>query len=329
MRIRPLLWWLVGVALVLVGGNPQPVRAAGAEFTVTPVLNAAQRAGVTDYFDLDVTPGHPQTLKMMLHNEAKTPETFTIGANPAYTSDGGAVAYDRADPTGFTGEYSMHKLVTGPTEVTLAAGESRQLTYHLTPPANTFGGIISGALYVRRELDADNTGSGVTLQNRYAFALPIRLHSGSNLGTAPSLRLLAASGEPLSATIENPSPHQFGEISLTLTLVARATGKTVWTQTWSQLAVAPTSRFTLTPAPPVLKAGQYQLTMSAKSGEYTWQGSRQFTLSAAAAAQQAAANQPVANSPWGSLTFFAIAVLVALAAGAGGWAWHWRRQRGH
>lgn len=324
MNLRRSLWWLAFV-IFFIASSPRPVIAAGAEFTVTPILSATQRPTQSGYFDIDVQPGVPQKLTISLHNQANQAADFTIGTNPAYTADSGTIAYDQATPSSFTGESSMHQLLAGPETVTLAAGETKRLTYTLRPPAKVFGGVISGALYIRKELD-DTATSGVAMRSRFAFAMPVRLHATGGSGMAPTLQLAAASGDPLSATIANPSPHQFGQIDLTLKVIDAAK-KHVWTQNWTQLAVAPTSHFTLTPPPPTLKPGQYTLAMSAKSGRYTWRGTQAFTVTAAAARKQAAAKQPVANSPWGPLTLLGALALALIALG--GVYWGWRRQKRH
>lgn len=310
---------------------PTPVSAADSGYVVRPVPPATQQNTAVDYFDVQVTPGHTQSLSIQISNPTKQSRAFIVSIKQALTAPSGFVAYGSPTKVNWTGKTKLSSLLTGPHTVTVASGETATVTFSLTPPRETFAGVISGAIVVTptdSTTSAENAGkskkaAGITINNRFSTAIPVLLRSGQKNTQLPSITLTKVSGAPLTVTLANPSVYQFGQLAVTLKVTDKA-GTVAWHHDFKDLSVAPTSRFTLAlPKPPTLKAGQYTLKMTATSGEYTWQAQRAFkiTTKQAATAVKPRTTSARATATWWWLLAAGLAALFV--------AWFWWQGRRH
>lgn len=310
---------------------PTPVSAADSGYVVRPVPPATQQNTAVDYFDVQVKPGQTQSLTIQLSNPANQARDFTITVKQALTAPSGFVSYGLPTKVNWTGKTKLSSLLKGPKTTTVAGGETVTVTMRLTPPRETFAGVISGAIVVT---PADSTANaknashskkaaGITINNRFATAIPVLLRSDPKNTQLPRIAMAKVTGAPLTVIFANPSVYQFGQLNVGLK-VTDHDSTVAWHHAFKDLSVAPTSRFTLAlPKPPTLAAGKYTLEMTATSGEYTWQAQRAFTITAK---QVATAGKPRTTSARATATWwwFLAAVLAVLFA-----LWLWWQGRRH
>ena len=254
--------------------------AAAPKFTVTPILPANQRQKVTGYFDLEVQPDQQEDLQLRIANQTNETQTYTLAANPAYTTNSGMIAFDQSRPSLDQNAIRLNTLIKGPASATIAAGSNQVVTYHLHSPTTHFIGIISGGFYVLQKGDTAATSStgGVRFTDQFAIGIPIILRQDLKTPNPPLLELTKASigtanhYPVVNANIHNPSSNQFGEIATDYALLPTGGTKAVLTGHFAGLAVAPHSRFmqSMPLNGKQLPAGSYTLKWTAKSGSYTW-----------------------------------------------------------
>lgn len=254
--------------------------ATSPTFTVTPILPDNQRQAVTGYFDLQVQPGQQENLQLRIANQTAETQTYTVAANPAYTTNSGMIAFDQVHPSLDQNAIRLNTLMKGPTSITIAAKDNQVITYQLKTPSVHFVGIISGGFYVLQKGNAAaaSTTNGVRFTDQFAIGIPIILRQDLETLNPPALELTKASigtanhYPVVNASIHNPSSNQFGEIATDYSLVTTGSDKPVLTGHFAGLAVAPHSRFTqnIPLNGKQLRAGAYTLKWTAKSGSYTW-----------------------------------------------------------
>ena len=92
----------------------QKTTATTPAFAVTPVLPSNQKQADAGYFDLQVDPGQQENLQLRISNLSDQVQTYTIAVNPAYTTDSGAIAFDRAMPPLNQDARRLNTLISGP-----------------------------------------------------------------------------------------------------------------------------------------------------------------------------------------------------------------------
>lgn len=199
----------------------QKTTATTPAFAVTPVLPSNQKQADAGYFDLQVDPGQQENLQLRISNLSDQVQTYTIAVNPAYTTDSGAIAFDRAMPPLNQDARRLNTLISGPEKVSVPAKTERLVTYTLKAPSQHFIGVISGGFYVRPENDSstNKSASGVSFTNRFAIGITTILRQDFKTPNPPLLAMTKAGIGTINhyaavqATISNPSGNQFGDIT--------------------------------------------------------------------------------------------------------------------
>ena len=100
-------------------------------------------------------------------------QTYTIAVNPAYTTDSGAIAFDRAMPPLNQDARRLNTLISGPEKVSVPAKTERLVTYTLKAPSQHFIGVISGGFYVNLKMTPAPTSRQAALASQIRFAIGI------------------------------------------------------------------------------------------------------------------------------------------------------------
>lgn len=281
-------WWALLVIGIWLGGPIRPVHAEGAGFTVTPVLPKNQIGGNTGWFNLLVVPGQQQALTVTVANQSTSTKQLHLTLTNAYTQDNGQVGYapnSRHDPSAVT---QLTAIGSKPIDIELAAHTGKQVTFQVTPPAHGFPGQILGAIYVQdRTQDKTQSSDGFAIANEFAMVVAVQLQTSTQV-VAPALKLNSVKPDATSvvARIQNTQARLFGKMTLTSKVVNKATKQTVLTQKDTNYQMAPNSYldYHLLPKKP-LAAGKYTATIVATAGKYRWTLTRDFQLTAQAAAK--------------------------------------------
>ncbi|WP_162230919.1 DUF916 domain-containing protein [Lacticaseibacillus camelliae] len=209
----------------------QSVQAAGAEFSVTPVLGNDQINGVTDYFNLLVSPSQTRDLQVQVENTSKEAKTFVVTLTNAYSQSNGEIGYEPKD------QDDVDPSLTAPLtsfsskpkqEVKVAAGQTQTVTIPLKVPAAGFTGVKLGGIHVLdQSVSAPaEAGEGISLNNQFAMIIGVQLQTNADavVTTQPDLKLgkVAAGTENNNAsggvivTLRNVAPIYIDDLKATV-----------------------------------------------------------------------------------------------------------------
>lgn len=339
-------WWLVlswGLCLLgLLGGPPAPVPVQAASqprnFVATPLLPKNQLSQKAGYFDLKVTPGQTQSLKLAVTNPGSTTRTLEVMPVNATTSDAGSVVYVPSNRTDPSAQTTFTKMTSGALTIKLAPHQGKTVTFKTKIPAGGFNGQVLGGLFVTdptaTSTKPKSKAQNFRLQNRYAevTAVALTCHPKQQLPvklTLAQVKVGLRGTQPMVfAKIRNLTPVLFGQLEIEAQVVSLKTGRVVATEQLKNGSVAPNSWFNY--AVPLgtktLAAGHYQLNLHLTSGKRQWRFKRQFTLSATRTREHNTATKAV-HQPrqinwwlWGLLALIVILLLI------GGSYWLGRRR---
>lgn len=294
MKLKWLYVWLgILVLLVVSLGGASPVTAAKipANFATTPLLPKNQLSTKVDYFDLRVTPGATQVLKLAVTNSSSSQRTLQVIPVNATTADSGNAVYIPSKRTDPSAQTTFTKMTSGAVTVTLAPHQGKTVTFHTQIPATGFAGEVLGGLFVTDPHAIASTAengdaSDFHLNNRYAEVTAVALQCQPAPQPRINLKLAAVGVHQLNsqptafARLRNLTPALFGDLQIDARVVQNRTGKQVATQTLNNGSMAPNSWFddnvNLGNTP--LTAGKYTLKLHATSGKRVWNFSGTFAL---------------------------------------------------
>lgn len=294
MKIRWFYGWLCTLVL-LVGtlGGVLPVTAAKvpANFAATPLIPKNQISNQAGYFDLQVTPGATQVLKLAVTNPSSSQRTLQVIPVNATTSDSGNAVYIPSKRTDASAQTTFTKMTSGPVTITLAPHQGKTVTFHTQIPAAGFTGEVLGGLFVTdpnatKSTAENGDNSDLHLNNRYAEVTAVALQCRPHQKFRTDLRLAAVgvhrpTTQPTAfARLRNLTPALFGDLQINARVMQNSTGKQIAAQTLHNGSMAPNSWFdyNVDLGSKPLAAGKYTLKLHATSGKRVWNFSGSFTL---------------------------------------------------
>ncbi|WP_338208203.1 DUF916 and DUF3324 domain-containing protein [Lactiplantibacillus paraxiangfangensis] len=347
MSMRKLIWGLLMLGLfgVQAFGFPLPVQAdptPTANFVVTPLLPKNQLSTKDGYFNLKVTPGSTQTLKLSVTNPGTTRCELQIIPVNATTADSGTIVYipsNRTDPSAKT---TFTKMTSPAVTVDLAPHQGKTVTFATKIPKSGFTGEILGGLFVTNpktsKASTKRTAQNFQLANRYAVTTAVALWCQPNQAVPAKVQLAStkvitndASAAPVVvAKLRNLAPIAFGELEIKTQVFEKATGHKVVSQALKNRAMAPNSWFNseIGLGDKSLAPGKYTLKMQLASGDRHWRFVQDFTLSKVRAQEhntRTKLGKKTATTEW---YWFALAGGLAVVSGGLAY-WLGRRQRHH
>lgn len=147
MKTLKLLLSAISLAFCGLCFQPHEVQAAGADFTVTPLLGQDQINGTTDYFNLLVTPGQSRPLQVQIENTGQKAKTFAVDLTNAVSQSNGEIGYEpkgTVDPSLTVPLRSLSSRASQ--KVTVPAGQTQLVTVPLQIPQAGFTGVKLGSI---------------------------------------------------------------------------------------------------------------------------------------------------------------------------------------
>ena len=154
-----------------------PVSAQIGEvgFSVERVPHVQQTNDRVGYFDLLVKQDEETTLDVIIHNHASEDKTFDVKTGNGYTNENGVVMYDQDNA--ISDHVSFTDLVTDYEQsVTVAAGESKRVSFVLNSVNGDVDGVILGGIRVSETTERQEDAQ-VGLQNRYEYVIGVVLRT--------------------------------------------------------------------------------------------------------------------------------------------------------
>ncbi|WP_273708782.1 DUF916 domain-containing protein [Leuconostoc mesenteroides] len=150
------------------------VSASEMNFSVNTVIPTNQIDKEKTYFNLKMAPKQEQDVTVTLKNNTKKDITVEIGINTAKTSSNGVIAYSESNIKKDNSlKYDLSKLVKGPDSVVVPASSSKDVTFHISMPDNSFDGILLGGLTFQQKSSevTQSKSSGTSITNEYQYAV--------------------------------------------------------------------------------------------------------------------------------------------------------------
>jgi hypothetical protein len=184
-------------------------------YSVSANIPEEQTNKDVSYFDLTVAPNDTRELSIHLSNVGEKDSVFEIEINNAATNTNGVIDYNQSSfkKDAFAKYTISDVLTTDATEVTVKAGEAKNVYFHLKMPKEALDGILLGGIHVSKQDNQSEKVSGTAIRNKYAYVVGVELRNNSNPVT-PDLKLLSvkaglqSSSATIFAHLQNPTLTQ-------------------------------------------------------------------------------------------------------------------------
>jgi len=289
--IQKSLWLLIVLFFFL----PHPTvqaEEAGLNTYVTPLFPESQVDESKGYYELLLSPGKKETLRLEVGNSSSEPINVQVTPHTAYTNTLGNVEYGKdAEEVDPTLPYSLDELMTPSEVITVAGNETKVIEIPLQMPKDAFEGYLAGGLRiteVKEEEDSDvPEGEGVAIKNEFAHVVGVVV-SNTRDSVQPELELLDVFADQLnyrnviSATLQNFTPTFVNQLAVEATVKRVGENEVLYKAEKEMMQMAPNSNFNF----PIslegdrFRSGNYVLELTATSGENEWSWTREFTIEA-------------------------------------------------
>ena len=168
------------------------VSASEMNFSVNTVIPTNQIDKEKTYFNLKMAPKQEQDVTVTLKNNTKKDITVEIGINTAKTSSNGVIADSESNIKKDNSlKYDLSKLVKGPDSVVVPASSSKDVTFHISMPDNSFDGILLGGLTFQQKSSevTQSKSSGTSITNEYQYAVAMLIQEKDTV-VQPNLNLI-------------------------------------------------------------------------------------------------------------------------------------------
>lgn len=240
-------------------------------------------------FDVHVVPRQRQKLTLKVINLANREQTIKVIPRTAYTNDAGNISLDRQRiPVDKTLKQPFSQLVVEKSQRRkLAPGKVQYLTFTVKVPKHHFKGVILGGFYVQvLARKVHNRHKGVTISNRFAYAMPVVLKEQQQ--TARPKLQLGSIKKPaklrqkivVKSILHNPRPAIISGMKIDSTINRKRDGKKVGQTHVKNYEMAPNSNFSFTNhwQNKSILPGIYRLRIDAKAVNGRWHLERDFHI---------------------------------------------------
>lgn len=333
LKNRSLFIRSLAMLMIMLGSLVAPLTVKAASQNSNPDMAYSVKANIPDsqvdkkltYFDLQLKPGQQQDISLHLENSGKATATYDVKAIHASTNKNGVIDYSNdkiKDDKSFNGDW---KKIVSPSvqKVTLNAGQSTNVKFHIAMPAEEFKGIMLGGFHVQKEVnDKNDSQKGVMIRNRFAYIVGLSLQN-NDLAVIPNLKLhkvqpaLDNSYTTITANLQNPTSTIIHKFNVTAKIYKKGSSKVLYTATRKNMGMAPNSNFdfpiSLNNDP--IKPGKYTAKIHATSEgtKYVWNLGGDFEIKADKA-KKLNKDAVVLNKDYTWLIILAVIIAIILIA---------------
>lgn len=309
-------------------GKGKVASAAELNFSVESILPDNQRDKKQTYFDLRMKPGQEQTVYVLLKNTTKKNVTVNIAVNEAKTNMNGTTQYDTNKiERDSTLKYSLADIVTVEKKVVVKPNSEEKVPVKIKMPKEDIPGVILGGLsFQQKESEVDkeeqSEDQGLSIKNRFSYNLAMMLSTNDD-EVQPELVLndvkadLYNARTVILANIQNTQPMLMNQLEVKAHVTKKGESEQLFKKNTKEMQMAPNSNFdyTIPLEGKVIEAGDYTLTMEAKSMGETWKWKKDFTVTDEQSAKFAEKDVDVTeedSSNWLWWVLGAVALLVII-----------------
>lgn len=244
-----------------------------------------------NYYNLMMNPGQTQEISLMLSNPST--ETITVGLQltGAKTNINGVIEWTTAGLENDTSLlFPFEDIVSGPDNVELAAGETKEVQLTIAMPETSYEGIIAGGLQLLKEGQeedaASNTDGGSQVINKYAYAVAIILQE-SDVSLTPDLqynRTYAGQSNyrnSMFVNLSNVVATFLNDLTIEAQISKQGSNTVLYEAKSTSMRMAPNSfiDFPVNMNGDRMEAGTYTAHVLATSGEQRWEWTEDFEIS--------------------------------------------------
>ncbi|MDA9471069.1 DUF916 and DUF3324 domain-containing protein [Enterococcus sp. 5H] len=253
--------------------------------SVQPILPKNQHNVEATYYDLRVTPGQEQELKLELINTSDVEQKVVIQINDATTNEKGDIDY--SDRTSVAAKddslnISLKDIATTDPEISVPAKETKIATVRLKMPKDQFNGMILGGIKVI-SFEEKNTDK----HEEKVYIVAVKL-TETDVPVKAELDLLKLSPSQISgenvfkATIQNNQAINLEDIEYVAEVYTKESNELVQKTKVTGYRMAPNSTFiwTVKGEKQAFQSGKYKIHLTAKSQdtnqEWQWDEDVEF-----------------------------------------------------
>ncbi|MEH7612575.1 DUF916 and DUF3324 domain-containing protein [Gottfriedia acidiceleris] len=290
--IRQKLLLIFFAILLTLSFIPLSVKAENnIDFSVKAIIPTNQIDHLKSYFDLKMSPGQKQDLKIEVFNNSKKEETIQGNITFATTNDNGLIDYTESNSKDADKslKYPLTSLIKEPQkEVVIPPGKSKVVSFSITMPKDEYDGVILGAAHFKKKIEETEKSSkseSINIKNEYAYVVGIKL-SENTKEVEPDLHLLDIKPKlvnyrtAIAATIQNSESSIVKDMSIDAQIFKKGSNKVLYSSKKAEMSMAPNSIFDyaidLNNNP--FEPGTYRLKMKAISGTQVWEWDELFTI---------------------------------------------------
>ncbi|WP_337090057.1 DUF916 and DUF3324 domain-containing protein [Leuconostoc pseudomesenteroides] len=304
---------------------------------VSAVLPENQVNKAHTYFDLLVKPNDEQTLVVNLTNTTDKAQTVNTEVSAAKTNINGVAEYgpsnnklDQSVP------FDFGKVAETPKQVEVPANSTKKLEVKIKIPNKTWQGIVAGGITITQAASSStadtSSKAGVTIRNRYAYAIGVVLQTADKTDLKEKLNLAKVSAGQISSRnaviseLHNTTEAYLNGISVTSKVTRQNSKKVIYEAKKSSMQIAPNAVFEypLSLEGHAFKAGRYTMNMTVKSKKSTWHFTKNFTITNKEAKSLNDKDVTLVHDE-GFNWWWLVAIAIVLIAGIFFW-WHRRRK---
>ncbi len=171
-------------------------------------------------------------------------------------------------------------------KVTVAAGQTKNITFNLKLPQDNIEGTVLGSVYVRKVPQEIAKSKGVGVRNAFAMTIPVIISEDFNKKIAPKLELTNAqmksdTGVPnVVGEVSNQAPSMLGQIKVKAWVTEKGKMDKLYQSQSEKYEMAPYSSFeyAIDTNNHLLKPGKYTYHMLMKSGDKNFDMARDFRV---------------------------------------------------
>jgi len=310
--------------------NVAAAEAAELPITIKSIFPDNQKAGITGYFDLQVSSGEKQTIFIQITNNKSEDIVVEIIPTNAYTSPTGTIFYKEAADSPETilldEFFALSKCLSLNKEVAIKAKETVKVPIEVTAPNIDSGTMLGGILISEKEKVDENVNEEIEkiekdtakfrVLTKTAFALAIQLDFPNQAN--PAFSFGKAGFKPNGAKVFIEMVNDATLIQRDISGVYEVTnkdGEKLFAGEIAPMIMAPKTQINY-PFPwgnPTLEPGNYTLSINANVAGEEIAIERVFKIDNNSVKKYAeSANQPIAQTQTGIPYWAAILAVVIL-----------------
>lgn len=310
-----LLFSVISLFVGSVGATDkvQAMKVGNIPVDVEPVFPDNQNGMVKGYFDFEIKSGQQTNLTLNFKNTSDTQQTVVVRPIIGGTTYQGELRYE---PTTQKRDSSLDLAFPdlGPKKqtVTLAAKETKAVTFPVQIPQTNFNGVVLGSFYVdseqaNKKAMKSRSKKRMKVINTYALYYGVVLRVNDWQQAQPDFKLnrvvpqLISNKPGVGADLQNFKPALISDKKLNIKARVTQKGSTKTIKQYKlQASFAPNStlNFPISWGGDRMTAGNYTLYMTLKDDAKTWHLKRNFTITGEQADKLNTADQAKKSYLW-------------------------------